>query len=196
MKVLLVNGSPHEAGNTDQTLRIIGDHLNEQGIESEIFQLGNGPVRGCIGCDQCRTSLRCVFTDDCCNALIDAISEADGVIIGSPVYFAGPNGALCAILDRVFYAAAEHGRLFAHKPAAAVVNCYRAGATAALDRLNKYFTFSEMPVVSSSYWNMIVDPHPDRVSRDKYGQEILRTLAENMSFLLHRLGDQQEGGRD
>ena len=192
MKVLLVNGSPHKTGNTYQTLKIIGDHLHEHGIGNEIFQLGGGPVRGCIGCERCRTSLRCVFTDDCCNALIDAISEADGVIIGSPVYFAGPNGTLCAVLDRVFYAAAEHGRLFVHKPAAAVVNCYRAGATAALDRLNKYFTFSEMPVVSSSYWNMVVDPHPDRVSRDKYGQEILRTLAVNMSFLLHRIKDQQE----
>ena len=137
MKVLLVNGSPHETGNTYQTLQIIGDHLGDLGIESEIFQLGSGPVRGCIGCDRCKTSLRCVFTDDCCNALIDAIAEADGIIIGSPVYFAGPNGALCAVLDRVFYAAAEHGRLFAHKPAAAVVNCWRAGATAALDRLNK-----------------------------------------------------------
>lgn len=186
MKVLLVNGSPHETGNTYQTLQIIGDCLRRHGIEGEIFQLGNGPVRGCIGCDGCRTSQRCVFEDDCCNALIDAISKADGVVIGSPVYFAGANGALCAVLDRVFYAAAEHGRLFAHKPAAAVVNCYRAGATAALDRLNKYFTFSEMPVVSSSYWNMVVDPHPDRVSRDKYGQEILRTLAENMAFLLHQ----------
>ena len=150
MKVLLVNGSPHEDGNTYQTLRVIGDCLNQHGMESEVFQLGNGLVRGCIGCNGCKTAFRCVFDDDCCNALIEAILKADGIMIGSPVYFAGPNGALCALLDRVFYAAAEHGRLFAHKPAAAVVNCYRAGATAALDRLNKYFTFSEMPIVSSN----------------------------------------------
>ena len=192
MKVLLVNGSPHETGNTYQTLKMIGDCLNQQGINSEIFQLGNGKVHGCSGCNGCRNSLRCVFDDDCCNALIDAIAQADGLIIGSPDYFAGANGALCAVLDRVFYAAAEHGRLFAHKPAAAVVNCYRAGATAALDRLNKYFTFSEMPIVSSNYWNMIVDPHPDRVERDKYGQEILRTLAVNMAFLLHQIGNRTE----
>ena len=94
MKVLLVNGSPHANGNTYQTLQIIGDCLSQYGIEGEMFQLGNGPVRGCIGCDGCRTSHHCVFEDDCCNALIDAISKADGVIIGSPVYFAGANGAL------------------------------------------------------------------------------------------------------
>ena len=191
MKVLLVNGSPHEAGNTYQTLQIISSCLEQQGIDSDIFQLGNSQVRGCIGCDGCRTSFRCVFEDDCCNTLIGAILEADGVIIGSPVYFAGANGALCAVLDRVFYAAAEHGGLFAHKPAAAVVNCYRAGATAALDRLNKYFTFSEMPVVSSNYWNMVVGPHSDRVERDQYGQEILRTLAINMAYLLHQIGSQR-----
>ena len=192
MKVLLVNGSPHERGSTYQTLRIISECLDKDGIESGIFQLGSGKVSGCIGCDGCKDSFRCVFGDDCCNDLIDAIVKADGVIIGSPVYFAGPNGALCALLDRVFYAAAEHGRLFAHKPAAAVVNCYRAGSTAALDRLNKYFTFSEMPVVSSNYWNMVVDPNPDRVHRDKYGQEILRTLAANMSFMLHQMGNRKE----
>ena len=192
MKVLLVNGSPHRAGNTFQTLQIIRDCLHQHGIESRLFQLGSGRIRGCTGCNGCKTSFRCVYEDDCCNALIEAMAEADGIIIGSPVYFAGANGALCAILDRVFYAAAEHGRLFAHKPAAAVVNCYRAGATAALDRLNKYFTFSEMPIVSSNYWNMIVDPNPDRVDRDTYGQEILHTLAANMSFLLHQIGKQQE----
>ena len=192
MKVLLVNGSPHETGNTYQTLQIIGDCLNQYRISSEMFHLGNGQIRGCIGCNRCQDSFRCIFDDDCCNALIDAITQADGVIIGSPVYFAGANGSLCAVLDRVFYAAAEHGKLFAHKPAAAVVNCYRAGATAALDQLNKYFTFSEMLVVSSNYWNVVVDSHPDRVERDKYGQEILRTLATNMAFLLQKIGNQQE----
>lgn len=188
----MVNGSPHEAGNTYQTLKIIGDCLNQQGIGSEVFQLGNGKVHGCIGCDRCIDSLRCVFNDDRCNDLIEAIVGADGVVIGSPVYFAGANGSLCAVLDRVFYAAAEHGRLFAHKPAAAAVNCYRAGATAALDRLNKYFTFSEMPVVSSNYWNMVVDPHSDRVERDRYGREILRTLAMNMAFLLKSINGREE----
>ena len=187
MKVLLVNGSPHSTGNTFQTLQIIEEQLHRHGIESEVFQLGSGKVHGCMGCDGCGATSRCVIEDDCCNALIDAIVKADGVIIGSPVYFAGPSGALCAVLDRVFYAGAEHGRLFARKPAVAVVNCYRAGSTAALDRLNKYFTFSEMPVVSSDYWNMIVDPHSDRVERDKMGRKILCTLADNMAFLLQKL---------
>lgn len=187
MKVLLVNGSPRQAGNTYKTLQIVGEQLGRHGIESEVFQLGSGKVRGRIGCDGCGATNRCVFEDDCCNALIDAMVEADGVVIGSPVYFAGPSGALCAILDRVFYAGAEHGRLFARKPAVTVVNCYRAGFTAALDRLNKYFTFSGMMVASSDYWNMIVDPHSDRVERDEMGREILRALADNMAFLLHKL---------
>lgn len=188
MKVLLVNGSPNKNGNTFQSLKIIADCLEKHKIETDIFQLGNERFYGCIGCDRCAVSNRCVFNDDCCNRLIEAIIKADGLIIGSPVYFAGPNGALCAVLDRVFYAASEHGGLFAHKPAAAVVNCYRAGATAALDRLNKYFTFSEMPVVSSNYWNMIVDSHSDRVQRDKFGHEILCTLGENMAFILDKIG--------
>ncbi len=192
MKVLLINGSPRKRGNTFQSLQIISECLNQHGIESEIFQIGNEKVRGCISCNGCCASFRCVFDDDCCNSLIDAIIRADGIIIGSPVYFAGPNGALCALLDRVFYAAAEHGNLFARKPAAAVVNCYRAGATAALDRLNKYFTFSEMLIVSSNYWNMIVDSHPDRVQKDRIGQEILRTLAANMSFLMRQTGNHNE----
>ncbi|MBD5105096.1 MAG: flavodoxin family protein [Ruminococcaceae bacterium] len=187
MKVLLVNGSSHKTGNTYQMLQIIAECLSRNGIESEIFQLGTDKVHGCIGCNGCKTTSRCLFADDCCNELIDAMINADGVVIGSPVYFAGPNGALCAVLDRVFFAGAENGRLFAHKPAAAVVSCYRAGSTAALDRLNKYFTFSEMPIVSSNYWNMIIDQHSNRVQRDKEGQEILCTLAANMSRMLHQI---------
>ena len=187
MKVLLINGSPHQAGNTYQTLQIIGEQMHRHGIDSEVFQLGSGKIRGCMGCDGCEAAFHCAIEDDCCNALIDAIVKADGVVIGSPVYFAGPSGALCAVLDRVFYAGAEHGRLFASKPAAAVVNCYRAGSTAALDRLNKYFTFSEMPIVSGNYWNMIVDPHTNRVERDKMGREILCALADNMAYLLQKL---------
>ena len=187
MKVLLINGSPHNNGNTFKQLRIMEDCFKEKNFEVEWFHIGAQMVRGCIGCDSCADTYRCVFQDDCCNALIEAMVEADAVVIGSPVYFAGPNGALCALLDRVFYSAADYGHLFVHKPAAAVVNCYRAGATAALDRLNKYFTYSEMLVVSSNYWNMIVAAHSDRVERDEEGRKIIETLAANMIWVLERL---------
>ena len=177
-KVLLINGSPRSDGETKAALTIIETTLQEKGIACEWFQLGTEPVRGCIHCGGCKHEHRCVFNDDACNELIDRIAAADGVIIGTPVYFAGPNGALCALLDRVFYAGSCFGRLFAGKPAAAVATCWRAGASATLDRLNKYFTYSEMPVVSSSYWNIKLE------GEDKFGGRVLRTLGSNMAKLL------------
>jgi multimeric flavodoxin WrbA len=175
MKVLLVNGSPRQNGDTFYSLTVIEKILKESGIETEWFQLGTDKVRGCCHCNQCQNTNRCVFQDDKCNELIEQCLAADGIIIGSPVYFAGPNGALCALLDRVFYAASNFGYLFAGKPAAAAATCWRAGATATLDRLNKYFTFSEMPVVSSNYWNVKLN------GKDSYGEEILKTLGRNMA---------------
>jgi multimeric flavodoxin WrbA len=148
--------------------------LHEAGVETAWFQLGTAPVRGCCHCNHCQTTNRCTFSDDLCNGLIEACLAADGIVIGSPVYFAGPNGALCALLDRVFYAASNFGCLFAGKPGAAIATCWRAGATATLDRLNKYFTFSEMPVVSSNYWNMKL------TGDDPYGEEILKQLGRNL----------------
>lgn len=178
MKVLLINGSPRENGETYQALAVIEKVLCDHGVESEYFQLGTDAVRGCVHCGGCKNTYRCVFSDDACNTLIEKIVEADGVIIGSPVYFAGPNGALCALLDRVFYAGACYGKLFAGKPSAAVATCWRSGASATLDRLNKYFTYSEMPVVSSSYWNI------KHEGEDRFGEKTLRTLAENMVKML------------
>jgi multimeric flavodoxin WrbA len=180
VKVLLVNGSPRKKGDTFYSLSIIEEILHTYGIETEWFQLGTDKVRGCCHCNQCQKTNRCAFGDDKCNELIEQCLAADGIIIGSPVYFAGPNGALCALLDRVFYAASNFGYLFADKPAAAVATCWRAGATATLDRLNKYFTFSEMPVVSSNYWNVKLN------GTDAYGEEILKTLGKNMAKELHR----------
>lgn len=177
-KVLLINGSPRPNGETHQALSIIAEALQEKGIECEWFQLGTEPVRGCVHCSGCRKAYRCVFEDDACNALIEKIIAADGVVIGSPVYFAGPNGALCALLDRAFYAGSCHGRLFAGKPAAAVATCWRSGASATLDRLNKYFTYSEMPVVSSTYWNIKLE------GEDTWGEKTLRTLGYNMAKML------------
>ena len=186
MKVLLVNGSSHKEGSTSAALTMVERALHENGIETEWFQIGNKPVRGCIDCGQCEKANRCAFTDDVCNDLIEAFLRADGVIVGSPVYFAGPNGALCALLDRVFYAASAHGQLFRGKPAAALTSCYRAGSTAALDRLNKYFAFSEMPVVTSEYWNMLFE-NSSTVERDTMGQTIMHTLGVNMANIVKKL---------
>jgi multimeric flavodoxin WrbA len=174
MKVLLINGSPRKNGETAASLSMVEKVLLEAGMETEWFHIGKAPVRGCCHCNSCEKTYRCVFTDDICNSLIEKCLEADGIIIGSPVYFAGPNGALCALLDRVFYAASNFGRLLAGKPGAAVATCWRAGATATLDRLNKYFTFSEMPVVSSCYWNLKL------TGEDPYGEKIMKCLGENM----------------
>jgi len=185
MRILLVNGSPHKSGETASALSVVERSLQDQGIETFWFQIGNQPVRGCINCRSCSKTHRCTFTDDKCNELIEHFLRADGVIIGSPVYFSGPNGALCALLDRVFYAASNFGYLFAGKPAAAVVSCWRAGATASLDRLNKYFTFSEMPVVSSNYWNMKHD------GIDPYGNEIMERLGVNMAKMLGMISNQK-----
>jgi multimeric flavodoxin WrbA len=175
MEVLLVNGSPRKNGETANSLTIVENVLHEHGIDTKWFQLGTEPVRGCIHCCNCENTSRCIFKDDKCNQLIEDILEADGVIIGSPVYFAGPNGALCALLDRAFFAASNFGYHFAGKPGAAIATCWRAGATATLDRLNKYFTFSEMPVVSSNYWNLKL------IGDDPYGVGILKQLGENMA---------------
>lgn len=187
MKVLLINGSSHKNGGTYNALSMVEKSLIDNGVETDWFQIGNRPVRGCIDCRKCNGSGRCIFNDDPCNELIEAIIHADGIIVGTPVYFAGPNGALCALLDRVFYAAVEQGgQQFRGKLAAAVASCYRAGTTSALDRLNKYFTFSEMPVVSSEYWNMMFQ-YGSSVELDEKGQKALQKLGTNMANMLKKL---------
>lgn len=180
--VLLVNGSPHSNGNTATALKIAEKIFLSYGMETKWFHLGNKPVRGCIDCGNCRQTHRCIFKDDMCNDLIEAMLKADAVIIGTPVYFAGPNGALCSLLDRVFYATANYGQMFKGKPAAAIATCWRAGATPSIDRINKYFTFSQMPIVSSDYWNGYLGEH------DTFGKNVICTLAENMVklFLIHK----------
>lgn len=177
-KVLLVNGSPRRNGNTAAALEIMEKELLERGLETVWFQLDGKPVRGCIACGRCASEHRCAFTDDQCNELIEKLLAADGVVVGTPVYFAGPNGALCALLDRAFYAAANYGQLLAGKPSAAIATCWRAGATPSIDRINKYFSFSQMPVVSSDYWNGYLG------AQDKFGTGVLKTLANNMAKML------------
>lgn len=182
MKVLLVNGSPHRDGCIFTSLSEVGGALKENGIESEIFWIGNHAVQGCVACWRCRdTGDDCVFRDSLYTEFVERMKTSDGLVIGAPVYYAGPPGSLCAILDRVFFSATE---LFRHKPAACVVNCRRGGASATFDRLNKYFTICEMPVVSSQYWNSTHGFTPDEVRRDLEGMQTMRTLGKNMAHLL------------
>ncbi len=189
MKVLLVNGSPHPKGCTYTALSEIAGRLSELGVESRIFQTGTRPIQDCIACGKCRETGLCVFTDDCVNEAIQLFREADGIIVGSPVYYAGPSARICAFLDRVFFCKAAH---YAGKPAAAVVSCRRGGASASFDRLNKYFTIVNMPVVSSQYWNSVHGNTPDEVRQDLEGLQTMRTLASNMAWLLRCI----EAGRE
>ena len=181
MHVLLLNGSPNAEGCTFTALSEIAATLKAENVTSEIFQLGKKPVRGCVACGACQERGACAFQDDALPALVEAAKRADGIVIGSPVYYAGPNGALCALLDRFFFSS---GNLLKFKPGAAVVSCRRGGASAAFDRLNKYFTINQMPVVSSQYWNSVHGFTPDDVRKDAEGLQTMRTLAHNLARML------------
>ena len=181
MKVLLLNGSTRKNGCTYVALSEVAKALNAEGIETEIVQMGAGAVRECIGCNQCVGKGKCVFADDVVNEWLENATTADGFVFGSPVYYAHPTGQLLSVLDRLFYAG---GSLFAHKPGAAVVSARRAGTTASLDVLNKYFTDAQMPVVSSTYWNMVHGPAPELVGQDLEGLQTMRNLGRNMAWLL------------
>lgn len=180
MKVILLNGSPHEAGCTYTALMEVAKVLEKQGIETELFQLGKSPVAGCTACGACAKTHRCVI-DDKVNLFVEKLLDADGLVVGSPVYYAGPAGQVTAFLDRVFYC---KGSLYANKLVAAVISCRRGGASAAFDRLNKYFTISNMPVVSSQYWNQVHGNTPEEVLQDLEGLQTMRTLGANMAWLL------------
>ena len=180
MKALLINGSPNEKGCTYMALSEVAATLEENGVETKIVPIGKQPIRGCIGCGGCAGKNRCVFNEDPVNALIEEMETADALVIGSPVYFASPNGNLTSLLDRFFYA----GGCFAHKPAAAVASARRAGTTVTLDDLNKYFQIRQMPVVSSTYWNMVHGNRPEEVQKDEEGLQTMRNLGRNMAWLL------------
>ena len=181
MKVLLINGSPKNNGCTFTALSEIANRLGEKGVETEIFHIGTKPISGCIACYKCREKGECAINNDLVNECTAKIVAADGLIVGSPVYFAGPNGTLCAMLDRVFFSG--FGR-FKFKPAAAIASCRRGGSSASFDRLNKYFTIANMPVVSSQYWNSVHGNTPDEVRQDAEGMQTMRTLADNMAWML------------
>ncbi len=180
MKVLLINGSPHKEGCTFTALSEVANTLNKNGIETEIFHIGVKPIAGCIACRQCVQKGQCVF-DDVVNQVGARLDEFDALILGSPVYYAGPAGQMCCFCDRLFFA---HGKKLVGKLAAAVVSCRRGGATASFDRLNKYFTINKMQVVGSQYWNMVHGHTPEDVRKDKEGLQTMRTLGQNMAWLL------------
>ena len=180
MKVLLINGSPNEKGCTYTALTEVGKTLQKHGIDTEILYLGKKPIAGCIACGKCHETGKCVF-DDAVNEVAAKLDEYDGIIVGSPVYYAGPSGQLTAFLDRLFY---PNEAKMAGKLAAAVISCRRGGASAAFDRLNKYFLISNMHVVGSQYWNQVHGFTPEDVRKDKEGLQTMRTLGENMAWLL------------
>jgi len=190
MKVLLVNGSPHESGNTFRALSEVAATLNTEGVDTEIVNIGRQPVPGCIACGMCGRTGRCTFHDDPYHKVMHAVKDGiDGLVVGSPVYYGGPNGSLCALLDRVFYSL---GPSLQFKPAASVVVCRRGGASAAFDRLNKYFTILNMPVVSSQYWNMAYGQTQGQVEQDEEGMQTMRTLGRNMAWMLRQLSGRPE----
>ena len=181
MKVLLVNGSPRKNGCTNAALNEIAGTLAEEGVESEIFWVGAKPVRDCIACHKCVELGKCVFDDDPANALAEKAKECDGFVFGSPVYYAHPSGQLLSVLDRAFYSG---GSAFEGKPGAAVVSARRGGTAASFDVINKYFGICRMPVVSSTYWNMVYGKTPEEVAQDEEGMQTMRNLARSMAWLL------------
>ena len=194
MKALLVNGSPRPKGCTFTALSELAKTLEENGIETEIIQIGNKDIRGCIACRKCHStgSGKCIF-DDIVNKVAPKFAEADAFVIGSPVYFASPAGGAVAFLDRLFFSTLNVDKTM--KVGAAVVSCRRGGNTATFDMLNKYFTMTGMPVVSSQYWNMVYGGSPEEVLQDEEGLQTMRSLGRNMAFLMKsiQLGKQQMG---
>ena len=180
MKVLLVNGGPHEKGCTYTALEEVSKTLQKNGIETEFIWLGVNPIAGCIGCNTCLKTGKC-FRNDIVNEFIEKSKEADGFVLGTPVHFASSAGSLTSFMDRVFYG---RGELFKNKPACCVVSCRRGGATATFDQINKYFSICNMPIVTSQYWNQVHGTNPDEVRKDEEGMQTMRALGNNMAWLL------------
>lgn len=181
MKVLLLNGSPHENGCTYTALTEVASELEKAGIETEIFQIGKEPIRGCISCKACREIGKCAYKDGGVNVFLEKAKKADGFIFGSPVHYAAASGMATSFLDRLFYSGSAN---FAYKPGAVVVSCRRGGAATTFDQLNKYLTIAKMPVVSSQYWNMIHGNTAEEARQDLEGMQTMRTLGRNMAWLL------------
>ena len=191
-KILLINGSPHPNGCTYTALREAADAMEACGLETEIFWIGKAPVQGCTDCGYCSKNGKCVF-DDMVNALANRMDEFDGVVVGSPVYYGAASGQLCSMLDRLFFSGSAK---MAFKPAAAVVSCRRGGASAAFDRLNKYFALNNMPLVTSQYWNQVHGFTPDEVRRDEEGLQTMRALGRNMAWMVKCIAAGKQAGID
>lgn len=186
IKVLLINGSPRHNGNTFASLDEAARQLKTHGIDTEIFQIGIQPMRYCLNCGACHRNgdNRCAFNDDICNTVIEKISKADALIVGTPVYYGQPNGGILSLMQRVFFAA---GGLVQNKPAAAVAVCRRGGATATFQAMNMMFQMMNMPVVTSQYWNIVYGCDKGEAKLDEEGMQTMRTLADNMAFLLRSI---------
>ncbi len=191
MKVILVNGSPHAKGCTYTALSEAAEALEKNGIETEIFQTGNKPIQGCIGCMSCKKTGKCFNNSDTVNEFVEKAESADGFIFGSPVHYASASGGITSFMDRAFYSGG--GKLMG-KPAAGVVSCRRGGASSTFDQLNKYFTINCMPIVSSQYWNQVHGNTPEEVKQDLEGLQTMRTLANNMAWLLKCIEAGKEKG--
>lgn len=187
MKVLLVNGSPRQHGCTYTALREAADALEARNIQTEILWVGNKSVPGCIACGACRTSGSCIY-DDLVNQVSRKLPEIDGLIFGTPVYYGGPSGQILSFMNRLFYSSSKN---LSGKPAAAVVSCRRGGASAAFQQMHMHFMMTNMPIVTSQYWNQVHGNTPEEVKQDLEGLQTMRTLAENMTFLLRSI----EAGR-
>ncbi|MBQ3659676.1 MAG: flavodoxin family protein [Bacteroidales bacterium] len=194
MNVLMINGSPRKSGNTSIALSEIAGQLEKLGIESEIVWIGNKPVRGCIACNKCKNNPgACIFNDDICNEISARMNASDALIVGSPVYWGQPNGAVLSVVQRMFY---SNGAAFRGKPAAAVAVCRRGGATAVFQSLNMPFQMMNMPVVTSQYWNIVYGREAGQASLDTEGLQTMRTLANNMASLLKATGGKPLPGSD
>jgi multimeric flavodoxin WrbA len=188
-RVILLNGSPHKEGTTARALKEVANSLEKEGVNAEIIHVGHLAVRGCSGCYACGKLKKCVH-DDIVNEIAEKFKDADGLIIASPVYYASPNGGFLALLDRLFYSSRFDKSM---KVGASVVAARRGGCTASFDALNKYFTISEMPIVSSRYWNQLHGNGAEEAEHDLEGMHTMRTLGKNMAFLIKciRLGKEQ-----
>lgn len=180
MKVILVNGSPHQKGCTYTALQEVKKTLEKNEIETEEFWIGNKPLAGCIGCGKCLETGQC-FVEDKVNEFLQIVPETDGFVFGTPVHFASGSGMITSFMDRVFYG---RRNLFKNKLGACIVSCRRGGATSTFDQINKYFAMNNMPIVTSQYWNMVHGSKPEDVFKDEEGMQTMRTLANNMAWLL------------
>lgn len=196
MKVLIVNGSPHKEGCTYTALKEVEGVLNDNGIDTQWVWIGNQAIHGCIACGACRKKAnlgRCIFDDGNVNEIIEKLNESDGLLVGAPVYFASVNGAISAILDRVFYANNEP---LDGKVGASIVSCRRGGSSVSYDRLNKYFGIRSMPIATSQYWNGVHGNTPDEVRQDLEGMQIMRILGRNMAWMIKAFNEAPELERD